>query len=148
MVLTTVGSIKSDDSIWEVVGLTLNDMVSEGLVEKEKLDTFNLPYYAETTEEVKKVIETEGSFMLQKLEAFNMDWDSYIKNIYSSFDKQVMAAMIANNMRSVDEPILASHFGEQVMDDLFCKFKEDVLDHMEAHKCQYINLAISLIKKD
>ncbi|KAJ7978346.1 Carboxyl methyltransferase [Quillaja saponaria] len=149
MILTTMGSIKSDDplSIWEVVGLKLHDMVYEGLIEKEKLDTFNLPYYAATTEEVKKVIEAEGSFMLQKLEAFNMDWDSFVKNIDSNFEKQERAAMVTNNISSVGEPILASHFGEQVMDDLFCRFKEDVLDHMEAHKCQYINLAIALIKK-
>ncbi|CAN6555191.1 unnamed protein product [Malus baccata var. baccata] len=46
MVLTTMGSIKSHDPlcIWEVVGLKLNDMVLEGLIEKEKLEIFNLPY--------------------------------------------------------------------------------------------------------
>nr|POE69472.1 jasmonate o-methyltransferase [Quercus suber] len=83
MVLTTMGSIKSDDPlcIWEVVGLNLNDMVLEGLIEAEKLDTFNLPYYAPTTEEVKKAIEIEGSFTLLKLEVFKMDWDSYIKKL-------------------------------------------------------------------
>ncbi|KAJ7978342.1 Carboxyl methyltransferase [Quillaja saponaria] len=148
MLLTFEGSIKSDDplSIWEVVGLKLNDMVSEGLIEKEKLDTFNLPNYAATREEVKNVIEAEGSFKLQKLEAFNIGWDSFAKNYDGSFEKQERAAMVANSIRSVSESLLASHFGEQVMDDLFCRFKEDVLDHMEAHKCQYINLVVSLIK--
>ncbi|KAJ7978341.1 Carboxyl methyltransferase [Quillaja saponaria] len=134
------------DELVTVVGLKLNDLVSEGLIEKEKLDTFNLPNYAATREEVKNVIEAEGSFKLQKLEAFNMDWDSFVKNIDGSFEKQERAAMVANSIRSVSESILASHFGEQVMDELFCRFKEDVLDHMEAHKCQYIILVVSLIK--
>ncbi|OMO75609.1 SAM dependent carboxyl methyltransferase [Corchorus olitorius] len=66
MLLTTMGSIKSNDSlsIWEFVGLKLNQMVSEGLIEEGKLESFDLSYYAATKEEVKKVIEAEGSWKL------------------------------------------------------------------------------------
>ena len=63
-------------------------IIFQGLIEAEKLDTFNLPYYTPTTEEVKKVIEIEGSFTLLKLEVFKMDWDSYIKKANSGLDKQ------------------------------------------------------------
>ncbi|GLT86200.1 hypothetical protein SLE2022_043560 [Rubroshorea leprosula] len=150
MVITTMGSIKSDDplTMWEFVGLKLNDMVSEGLIEEAKLDSFNLPYYAATAEEVREVIEAEGSFSIKKFEAFNLDWDSYIKKVDSSLGKQERAAIIATDIRAVGEPILASKFGESIMDDLFQRFKDDVLDYMEAHGCQYINLVISLTKKD
>ncbi|KAF3953667.1 hypothetical protein CMV_020908, partial [Castanea mollissima] len=144
-----LGSIKSDDplSIWEVVGLKLNDMVLEGLIESEKLDNFNLPYYAPTSEELKKVIEVEGSFTLHKFEVFKMDWDSYIKKANIGLDRQGRAAMIATDIRAVGEPILSSQFGEEAMDDLFQRFKAVVLDHMETEKCEYINLVISLTKK-
>ncbi|KAF3947201.1 hypothetical protein ACB098_07G120700 [Castanea mollissima] len=149
MVLTTMGSIKSNDPlcIWEVVGLNLNDMVLEGLIEAEKLDAFNLPYYAPTTEEVKRVIEVEGSFTLLKLEVFKMDWDSHIKKANSGLDRQERATMIATYIRAVGEPILASQFGEENMDNLFQRFKDVVLDHMEAEKCEYVNLVISLTKR-
>ncbi|KAM1242748.1 hypothetical protein ACFX2G_035068 [Malus domestica] len=43
------------------------------------------------------------------------------------------------NIRVVGEPILASQFGEANMDDLFRRFEEDVLDHMEKENCQFIN---------
>ncbi|XVF45321.1 hypothetical protein PTKIN_Ptkin02bG0196400 [Pterospermum kingtungense] len=150
MVLTTMGSIKSDDplSIWEFVGLKLHEMVNDGLIEEQKLESFDLPYYTATTEEVKSVIEAEGSFNLQKLEAFNMDWDDYIKKANSNLDKTARAAILAKDIRAVGEPILASHFGDHIMDDLFRRFKEDVLDYMEAHKCQHINIIMSLTKKD
>ncbi|WRX15345.1 SAM dependent carboxyl methyltransferase - like 10 [Theobroma cacao] len=150
MLLTTMGSIRSDDplTMWEFVGLKLNEMVSEGLIEEEKLESFDLPYYAATTEEVKEVIEAEGSFTLQRLEVFNMDWDAYIKQADSNLDKTARAAIIAKDIRAVGEPILASHFGEDIMDDLFHRFKEDVLEYMEAHKCQYINIVMSLTKKE
>ncbi|XVE93667.1 hypothetical protein REPUB_Repub01dG0213900 [Reevesia pubescens] len=120
MVLTTLGSIKSDDplTIWEFVGLKLHEMVNEGLIEEEKLDIFNLPFYAATIEEVKTVIEAEGSFNLQRLEGFNMDWDDYIKKADSNLDKTARAAIIARDIRAVGEPILASHFGEDIMDDI------------------------------
>ncbi|KAK7814519.1 putative caffeine synthase 3 [Quercus suber] len=149
MVLTTMGSIKSDDplSIWEVVGLKLNDMVLEGMIKESKLDNFNLPYYAATMEEVKKVIEAEGSFTLQKLETFKVDWDTYIKKANKGLDKQAREAILASDIRAVGEPILANHFGEASMEDLFRRFKEVVLDHMEKKKCVYFNLVISLKKK-
>ncbi|KAL4387396.1 hypothetical protein GQ457_09G028020 [Hibiscus cannabinus] len=152
MLLTTMGSIKSNDplSIWEFVGLKLNEMVVEGLIGDEKLESFDLPYYAATGEELRSVIEAEGSFELQRLEAFNMDWDDYIKKADGNrvLDKAARAAIIARDIRAVGEPILASHFGEDIMDDLFRRFEHDVLDYMEAHKCQYINIVMSLTKKD
>ncbi|ONH91109.1 hypothetical protein PRUPE_8G093600 [Prunus persica] len=149
MVLTTMGSIKSDDPlcIWEFVGMKLNDMVLEGLIEGEKLDTFNMPYYAPTTKEFEEVIEAEGSFILQNLEVFKNDWDSYVKQANSGLDKKTRAAIFATDIRAVGEPILASQFGEAPMDDLFRRFEADVLDHMERENCQFINLVISLTKK-
>lgn len=118
------------------------------MIEEEKLEFFDLPYYTATTEEVQSVIEAEGSFNLQRLEVFNMDWDDYIKKADSNLDKTARAALIAKDIRAVGEPILASHFGEDIMDDLFHRFKEDVLEYMEARKCQYINIVMSLTKKD
>ncbi|KAM5548815.1 hypothetical protein ABKV19_000295 [Rosa sericea] len=131
MVLTTMGSINSKDPlcIWEFVGLKLHDMVLDGLIEEEKL--------------VKEVIEAEGSFTLQNLEVFRNDWDSYIKQANCGFDKKARAAILSTDVRAVGEPILASQFGEEAMDDLFRRFEEDVLDHMEKEKCQFINLVIS-----
>ncbi|MBA0636927.1 hypothetical protein Godav_029923 [Gossypium davidsonii] len=152
MLLTTMGSIKSNDplTIWEFVGLKLHDMVAEGLIEEEKLGSFNLPYYAASTEEIKSVIEAEGSFKLQNMEVFNVDWDDYIKKADTKqvVDKTTRATMIAKDIRAVGEPILGSHFGEDIMDDLFRRFKEDVFDYMETHKCQFVNVVMSLIKKD
>lgn len=150
MVISTLGSIKSDDplTINEPLGLILSQMVSEGLIEESKLDSFNLPQYNATQEEVRKVIEEEGSFMVNRIETFAEDWDEYLKKDGSSLGKQERAAILTNSRRAIIESILVSHFGGSIMDELFQRFEGDVLDYMEAHKCQAISLVISLKKKD
>ncbi|KAJ0079087.1 hypothetical protein Patl1_23135 [Pistacia atlantica] len=119
----------------------------QGLIEEERLGSFNLSYYAPTAEEVKKVIEDEGSFTLERLETFMVDWDTYIRKADSSLDTEERAAILATDMRAVGEAILSSQFGESIMDDLFMRFKRDVFGYMEAHECKFINLVISLTRK-
>ncbi|KAH7575052.1 hypothetical protein JRO89_XS02G0040800 [Xanthoceras sorbifolium] len=42
-----------------------------GLIEEEKLDSFNLPFYTPTAEEVKKVLEEQRCFTLQRQDTDN-----------------------------------------------------------------------------
>jgi len=50
----------------------------QGKVEEAKFDWFDLPFYAPTAEEVREVIQTEGSFNIQRLETFEVDWDCHM----------------------------------------------------------------------
>lgn len=154
MVLTTMGSINRCDDpccIWNVVSMALRDMVFEELIEEVKLDQFNLPYFAPTSEEVRKVIEANGSFIVQRVEIFKMDWDDNMNEGMNkdmmAFKKNTSAEFVSNYMRAVAEPILVSHFGEAAMDDLFSKFTDKVMEQMATEECKYINLVISLTKK-
>lgn len=111
------------------------------------MDTFNLPHYAATEEELKELIEEEGSFTLRKLDSFKSDWDTYIKEANSGLDETQRAAIIGSDFRAVAEPILTNHFGAKViMDNLFDRVKKDVLHHMVTYNCENINLVISLTK--
>nr|UMB49593.1 salicylic acid methyltransferase [Geranium robertianum] len=150
MVLTKLGSVNSNDplSIWEVIGLNLGDMVLEGVIEGEKLDSFNVPCYNATEEEVRKLIEEQGSFTLQSLETVTMEWDAYIKQAYGDdVTKAAREEILTATVRAALEPILAAQFGESVMDELFRRFQGLVIDHMEAHNCHFVNLVMCLTKK-
>ena len=46
----------------EALGSSLNDFVSEGLIEEEKVNSFNIPFYAPCPEEVSSEVGREGSF--------------------------------------------------------------------------------------
>lgn len=117
------------------------------MVEEKKLNSFNLPYYTATPEDVKEVVGAEGSFTLQKLEAFPMDWDAHIKMADSSLYKQARATKLTGIVRAAGEPILSSHFGQEIMNDLFRRFEEGVLDHTTKEKYQFITFVIYLTKK-
>lgn len=39
---------------------------------EEKLDSFNVPYYTPTIEELKDVVESEGSFTIELLKSFTI----------------------------------------------------------------------------
>ena len=112
------------------------------------MDWFNLPYYAPTEEEVKDVIQTEGSFNIQQFETFEVDWDSNIDDSYKSFkyDKPTRGTYVAMSIRVVVESILASHFGGEIMDDLFERFSKKIEEYLEVEKGKYTNMIISMTK--
>ncbi|KAF5179689.1 Salicylate carboxymethyltransferase, partial [Thalictrum thalictroides] len=133
MVITIVGTRSSDTPskhcyFWEVFSKTLRDMVSEGLIEEVKLDSFNLPYYAPSIEEVQTIIESEGSFDLDWMKTFDDDWDTSEDYVNREFvhDKIRSGELVAKITRAMVEPIFVSHFGDSAIEDLFCRFAKDV----------------------
>ncbi|XP_062076793.1 S-adenosyl-L-methionine:benzoic acid/salicylic acid carboxyl methyltransferase 3-like [Humulus lupulus] len=152
IVLTIIGSTKSDSpkSIWEILGRTLNDMVKENIIEAESLDNFNMPLYFPNAEEVKRVVQEEGSFSVQKLNAFEMAWDAGFPTAQeddnTNNEKHKRGKYVSDYMRAVAEPILVKQFGETIMDELFSRFAEKIIESMAQEKWQYVNLVISLTK--
>ncbi|KAK9269766.1 hypothetical protein L1049_001544 [Liquidambar formosana] len=141
---------KQSSNAWELLGLALNDMVLEGLIEEAKLDSFNLPLYASTSEEVRRVVQTEGSFNIQRLEIFKSAWDSNIDNGNKSleFDKHTRGKYVAKTLRAVAESILGSYFGYEIMDDLFDRFAKKIVEYWEVEKGEKAAMLISMVKKE
>ncbi|GFZ10350.1 jasmonic acid carboxyl methyltransferase [Actinidia rufa] len=134
MVLSFMGRRSVDPSAeescyhWELLARALMSMASEGLVEEEKIDSFNAPYYAPCPEELKSVVKTEGSFVVDQLETFEIDWDGGVSSNSISeahktdLEKFSSGQRVAKTIRAVVESMLESHFGKQIMDDLFYSF--------------------------
>ncbi|GAY66730.1 hypothetical protein CUMW_251150 [Citrus unshiu] len=54
---------------------------------------------------------------------------------------------VANSTRVVAEPMLASHFGNAIIDPLFAQFATLVAEHLAVEKTKHINLVISMTRK-
>ncbi|KAL2337893.1 hypothetical protein Fmac_012339 [Flemingia macrophylla] len=150
MVLTFIGREKAHEisSPWVVIGMVLKDMVLEGLVEEAKLDSFNLPIYGPTIEEVRQVIETEGSFILETLKTFKIGWDANFEEEVGDYvlDNKMRGEFIAKSIRSVFEPLLTAEFGKDIMGELFSRFGEKVAQLIELDTLEYTNLVMSMRK--
>lgn len=119
----------------------------QGLIEEEKVDSFNAPYYAPCAEELKREIQNDGSFVLDHLEAFEIDWDGDGGHVYDTFETQCRGRRVAKTIRAVVESMLESHFGNDMnMDELFRRFEQMVGDYLSKNKTKYMNFVVSLTR--
>nr|UMB49635.1 salicylic acid methyltransferase [Viola tricolor] len=157
MVLTFLGRRSENPAskeccyIWELMAMALNQMVQEGLIEEEKFNSFNIPQYTPSPSEVKQEIEKEGSFGIDRLEVSEVDWDAYEREVNVTDDdgKDNVGGggyNVAKCMRAVAEPLLVSHFGEDIIDGVFVRYREIVDDRMAKEKTQFVNVTVSATK--
>ncbi|KAM7262479.1 hypothetical protein ACFE04_000162 [Oxalis oulophora] len=120
-----------------------------GLIEESKLDTFNIPFYEPYVDEVKDLIESEGSFMINRLETFRHSWYANMDDGDTRlvFDNHAKAKYVAHRIRAAGEPIVASHFGGEIMDDLFHRFCHNALGVIEQGQGFVNNVVISMTRK-
>uniref|UniRef100_A0A453KNN1 Jasmonate O-methyltransferase n=1 Tax=Aegilops tauschii subsp. strangulata TaxID=200361 RepID=A0A453KNN1_AEGTS len=80
----------------------------QGVIDKAKFDSFYVPVYGPSGEELREIIQDEGSFSIRDMRVYDAttDMDSMLF-IPSSF---------VNYLRAIFEPIIVEHFGE-VMDE-------------------------------
>ncbi|KAA8520355.1 hypothetical protein F0562_014611 [Nyssa sinensis] len=155
MVLTFIGRSIADPTskdcccLLELLTRSLLDTVAEGLIDEADIDSFNLPYYTPYEDEVKAIVHKEGSFNLDKLEVFEVNWDASDKDDdkHFVFDKYRSGENVASCVRAVLEPLFASHFGDSIIDNLFEKYAKHVAEHLSMEKTKFFNIVISLTKK-
>ncbi|KAL5143736.1 7-methylxanthosine synthase 1 [Glycine soja] len=134
MVLLFLGKNKTHRRTgWEIISLVLNDMLLEGLIEEEKLDSFNIPVYEPTVEEIRHVIQEEGSFFLQQLEILILPWD---EGLNEGVDANIKAQFMAKVARAIMEPLLSAKFGREVIIEVFISASTErkLLLHMNGGK--------------
>lgn len=151
MVLSLMGRRSMDPTTeescdhWDLLALALMSMVSEGVIPEEKVDTFNVPYYSPCAEEVKLEIEKDGSFMVDRLQVFEIDGadgggDTHDHTLSSG-------QQVAKTIRAVAELMLESHFGRDIMDHLFQRYANIVDNHLSDTTTKYISLVVSIIRR-
>ena len=119
------------------------------LIEEADIDTFNLPHYTPFIEEVKTIVEKEGSFVIDRLETFevNLDGNDNEENKNYVFDKFTCGQNVSRCFRAVSKSLLADHFGEAIIDDLFERFAGCIGEHLSTEKTKLFNIVISMERK-
>ncbi|RDX66339.1 7-methylxanthosine synthase 1, partial [Mucuna pruriens] len=123
------------------------ELSSSGIM--AKLDLFDLPVYGPTAEEVRQVIEAEGSFTIETLMTIKIGWDANLQEDVddSILDSKMRGEFIAKSMRAVLEPLLSVEFGKDIMDELFSRFAKLVAQLIEMETLlEYTNVVVSMTK--
>ncbi|XP_042503615.1 benzoate carboxyl methyltransferase-like [Macadamia integrifolia] len=151
MVITMLGRKNEDlfgkeGYFFELLSKALNDLVSEGLIEEAQVDSFNLPFYMPSRKELEDIVCAEGSFYLDQLDIFDVNWDGsdYDDNEGFMFDRFISAQKTAKCIRAVVEPLIAYHFEDNIIDILFSRYMENVSDHLSKEEGKFVNFVISL----
>lgn len=130
--------------------LVIKDTSSEGLIEDSKLKSFKFPVYTPYIDEVKQVIEREGSFDIHQLETFHISWlEGFVESDNEGLDKYARGKYVTGHVRAVGEWLLSSICGDDaIMEEIYRRFAIRVTDEiLEKGRGAFANLLISLVKK-
>ena len=97
--------------------------ILQGIVRKEKVDTFNLPLYYISSQELEAAIERNGCFSIERME-------SVPPLTYSQKIAPLTAKAYAFIIRSVMEGLIKAQFGEEILDELFRSFSKKLEDEI------------------
>ncbi|KAG6499780.1 hypothetical protein ZIOFF_039572 [Zingiber officinale] len=135
--------------LWRLLAEALNSMVLEEIIPEEKVNTFHLPIYGPSLEEVMSIIHQEGLFDLDGVEIFESSWDPFDDSEDDSLDLSnytKSAKNVADCIRAVVQPLIVHQFGEAILDDLFTLYAQNVLKHLLKEKANHTILVIALKK--
>ncbi|XAR72183.1 Loganate O-methyltransferase [Bertholletia excelsa] len=103
---------------FHLVEKILVDMVKEGSISEEELDSYNVPMYTCTAKEIKEAVEKNGCFTIERLEPI-LDSSSHIDKPVT-FD---VLNLIRHLKASFGAASITEHFGRQNAQKLFRRAK-------------------------
>ncbi|XP_059451292.1 loganic acid O-methyltransferase-like [Corylus avellana] len=96
----------------------LNQMVVEGVVSEDMVDSFNLPQYHPSKQEVCTLIQRNLCFSIERMEPL-------VRPARKGIAPTV--EMVISTLRAVYQEIIAGHFGDDIIDELFDRLKKKVV---------------------
>ncbi|KAK6922681.1 SAM dependent carboxyl methyltransferase [Dillenia turbinata] len=125
---------------WELLARAFDILVSQGHFEVEKLDSYDIHFYAASKGEIEDGIKKEGSFEVDQFETIARQFNGSDQG--PSHGKNMAAAF-----RAMLESMIIHHFGEGIdLDHLFDVFAEIVDEEIAREKIKDIIFFVVLRK--
>ncbi|KAH8481233.1 hypothetical protein H0E87_031692, partial [Populus deltoides] len=121
-------------AMFELLESSLLDLAKEGKISEAQVDSFNLPMYVPSLEEMMELVQKNGCFDIEKMELTSPGVHASMTNTSS------MGKAIVMHVRAGMERMLIQHFGSEIIDELFNryakKFEEFPLHVLPSKKVQ------------
>lgn len=129
---------RGNSFFWELLYRSLAILVSQGEIEEEKLDDYDVHFYAPSKEELEEEVRSEGSFQMEQLEMYEIEKDVANDVSYGS--------AVAMTVRAIQESMISHHFGEGIVDGLFEHYGRMVDKEMAIQDIRPITFIVVLRK--
>lgn len=106
----------------QLLGAAFRDLITEGLLDEEKLHSFNLPFFSPTTEEFKMIVKTAESFTLQRCEVLRGEAAGMVDA--KREDCGLLGRQISMQYRNGLETMTEAHIGAEMTDKLFQRLEK------------------------
>nr|TKR63988.1 hypothetical protein D5086_0000320230 [Populus alba] len=88
----------------------------QGIISEEKVDSFNIPIYFSSPQEVEATVERNGYFNLERIECLPLE--------KSQDTIPQKSRAVSYHIRAGLEYLLKEHFGHEILDELFDSFNK------------------------
>ncbi|XP_022546827.2 gibberellic acid methyltransferase 1-like isoform X2 [Brassica napus] len=133
--------------LFMLMGGRPSGLVSQGLIEEEKRDGFNIPVYLRSTEEIASAVDRCGGFRIEKMEVLKIA-DPMNAKQQELKDPESYGLAMANSVQAGLKPMVEAYLGP----DLTCKlFKQYAIRAAANKECLeknyfYYMIAVSAIR--
>ncbi|XP_073108614.1 probable methyltransferase TCM_000336 [Elaeis guineensis] len=129
---------KSTTFLWEVLAQSFALMVSQKIVNEEKVDAYNVPFYAPSTKEIEDEVQKEGSFIIDHIQTYEFNT--------SSGDATKDGRITSLAIRAIQESMICYHFGGEIIDTLFETYGRLLSESMKKEEIKGVHLVVVLRK--
>ncbi|KAL6861731.1 hypothetical protein ACP4OV_017431 [Aristida adscensionis] len=154
MVLTFLGRKDEDvyngelNYLYEPLAQSLQSLVEKGLVEEDKVNSFNPPFYGASVDEVKKVVKRSGLFDITHIKLFESNWDPYDDSEDDNVQDSIQSGLnIAKSIRAVTETLFVSQFGASILDELFREYANKISRYLERGEKKTYSVIVLTLKR-
>ncbi|KAJ4973522.1 hypothetical protein NE237_006696 [Protea cynaroides] len=126
--------------LFELLESSLMDMVNMGFFSEAKVDSFNVPVYQPSTQELEGLIKKNGCFSIEGMETLD-----HSKSHLTDIEKCSIL-----QMRPILEELIRNHFGSEIIDELFDRFDKRVAEPsiISDLSCKTIGELFILLKRN
>ncbi|XP_059077714.1 indole-3-acetate O-methyltransferase 1 isoform X2 [Cryptomeria japonica] len=124
------------------------ELVNEGIVEKEKWESFKIPFFGSNSDEEESIVKKEGSFVLKFVKTLEGIYP-YCMIDFERGEENIFGRLIANNYRAAFENIVETHLGcKRSTEELFFRIGKRASILIEEYLSKETKLVVAfLIKK-
>ncbi|KAL8160449.1 hypothetical protein V2J09_001986 [Rumex salicifolius] len=133
---------RGNSFFWELFSRSFSILVSQGLVEQEKVDSYDVHFYAPSREEIEMAVQAESSFSIERLETLCIESEEQYEDGISH------GTAVAKAIRAIQESMLTHHFGQgPILDQLFAIYAALIDEETSIEAIRPITYVIDLAKR-